>query len=150
MSRAVVGPLGPAASQVAGVAFARVPAPTATPTLTVPTATATLVEPTATISPTVQTATPVPASPTPAATATMPPPAAGATCVCSALRSRVPSAVIVHAVANPDQYYGWRMPLDPGKPPGPGNPLRQCLNLSNPGSPYHQLFNGLSWQAGCR
>jgi hypothetical protein len=87
-------------------------------------------------------------SDTPVPPPTSPPPARE--CVCSAVRRQVPSVAIVDALVNPERYHGWRMPLDPGKPPGPNNPLRECLNLVNPGAPYHPLFNKPIWEVGCR
>jgi hypothetical protein len=91
-------------------------------------------------------------TPTPTATVT---PTSGPTpvvpsCVCPRLGRRVPQVVILAALANPQRYNGWLQPLDPGKPPGPTNPLRECLDVRNPGSPYHPLFNGVYWRVGCR
>jgi fibro-slime domain-containing protein len=106
---------------------------TATPTAE-PSAT-----PTATNTPT--------APPSPTATATPVPTVAG--CVCSIVRQRVPSVVIDDALANPGRYYGWRYRLDPGKPPGPSNPLRECLTLQNVGLDYHPLWNRPLWRVGC-
>jgi hypothetical protein len=90
----------------------------------------------------------VTASPRPPVTPT-PVPTASDACVCDLLHSRVPAAAIDHAVANPGRYPGWLQRLDPGKPPGPANPLRTCLTLKNRGMAFHALFNGLEWRAGC-
>jgi fibro-slime domain-containing protein len=115
------------------------PVPTDTPT---PTPTAT---PTATITPTTTpTATP---TATATATATAVPTQAG--CVCRIVRLRVPPVVINDALANPERYYGWRYPLDPGKLPGPANPPRECLTLQNVGLDYHPVWNKPLWRVGC-
>lgn len=94
---------------------------------------------------------------TPGATSTSPPPPtsdvtppASATCVCRKVSAGVPPAVIASALANPARILGWGQRLDPGKPAGPANPLRQCLNLSNPGIAYHPLFNTVVYEVGCR
>ena len=84
----------------------------------------------------------------PAEVATPTPPGASA-CVCSWLRGRVPDAVIAHALANPEGYYGWRQPRNPGLPPGPANPLRECLSLENRGVAYHPVYNRPIWRVGC-
>lgn len=94
-------------------------------------------------------------TPTPTGTATAPPtpdvtPAPSATCVCRKVRDGVPPAVIADALANPGRIMGWGARLDPGKPAGPFNPLRECLNLSNPGIAFHPLFNSVVYEAGCR
>lgn len=126
------------------------PPPTATPTATVtltpsatPTATRT---PTSTATPTATrtpTRTPSPTlSPTPSRT---PLPM----CVCRIVRERVPAVVINDAVANPEHYYGWMYPLDPGKPPGPSNPPRMCLTLSNIALDYQPVWNKPQWRVGC-
>lgn len=78
-----------------------------------------------------------------------PTPTPGPACVCGVVRRRVPPAVIAHAVANPGRYLGWQAPLDPGKPPGPGNPPRTCLTLQNPAVDYHPQFNSPTWRVGC-
>jgi fibro-slime domain-containing protein len=113
------------------------PAPTTTPTST-PTNT-----PTVTATPT---ATPT-ATATATATATPVPTPSG--CVCRIVWLRVPPVVINDALANPDRYYGWRYPLDPGKPPGPANPPRECLTLMNMGLDYHPVWNKPQWRVGC-
>jgi ligand-binding sensor domain-containing protein len=70
-------------------------------------------------------------------------------CVCGIVQGRVPRAAIDAAVANPASVGGWQQPLDPGKPVGPFNPRRECLSLSRSSVPYHPLYNGLAWRAGC-
>jgi large repetitive protein len=95
--------------------------------------------------------------PTPTATATAvptptatppPPPTASANCVCPVVRKHVPPVVIADALANPGRYYGWRYLLNPGKPPGPDNPRRECLSLRSVGQPYHPLWNTPLWRVG--
>jgi len=139
------------------------PTVTATPSPpagTVPaTATATL-DPAATATATGSATATATGSPTASATAHGSPtatrtPAGGpggpsAECVCNRVNVQVPPAVIAAALANPDRVLGWGQRLDPGKPAGPGNPLRACLDVSNPGVPYHPLFNGVVFKAGFR
>jgi Mg-chelatase subunit ChlD len=71
-------------------------------------------------------------------------------CICRLVRQRVPPAVIADAIANPERFNGWQQPLDPGKPPGPGNPPRACLSLQNPTVDYHPQFNSPIWRVGCQ
>lgn len=78
-----------------------------------------------------------------------PPPAAGE-CVCRSARRTLPAAVLADALANPADYAGWREPANPNRPPGPSNPPRVCLDVLNPGTPFHALFNGPIWRAHCR
>jgi Tol biopolymer transport system component len=120
------------------------PIPTPTPTSTgtaTPTATAThTATATATATPTstsTGTATPTP-TPTPLAS-----------CVCKVVWNRVPAVIIADALTNPQRYYGWRYRLDPGKPPGPNNPPRECLSLMNVGLPFHPTWNKPLWRVGC-
>ena len=70
-------------------------------------------------------------------------------CVCDLARVALPPAVIDAAVANPERVFGWLKPRDPGKPVSPFNPLRTCLTLSNPATPYHPLHNRPIFSAGC-
>lgn len=70
-------------------------------------------------------------------------------CVCRGVQSRVPSAVINAAVADPESIDGWMQLLNPGVPPGPDNPRRTCLALRNRGLDFHLLFNPLHWRVGC-
>ncbi len=107
------------------------PTPMSTPT---PMPTSTVALPTSTPVPT---ATPIPSA-TPVGMA-----------VSDAVRNQVPPAAVAEALAHPERIAGWGQPRDPGKPVSPANPLRQCLTLVDPGKPYHPLFNGLIWKAGC-
>jgi Mg-chelatase subunit ChlD len=77
-----------------------------------------------------------------------PPPDTGL-CVCKIVRRRVPLAVIEAILAHPERTYGWKVPLDPGKPPSPANPPRECLTLRNIAIDYHPLFNPPIWHVGC-
>jgi hypothetical protein len=70
-------------------------------------------------------------------------------CICRIVRERVPAVVVNDAVANPERYYGWQYPLDPGKPPSPANPPRTCLTLSNIALDYHPVWNKPQWRVGC-
>jgi hypothetical protein len=122
-----------------------------TPTIT---ATSTGTAPTPTPSP-----TPTPTSPSPTAPPTLSPTPSGtppteptptpAICVCSYVPNRVPPAVLSAALANPASIGGWQQPADLGKPVSPYNPPRTCLALVNPSLPYHPLYNGLVFKAGC-
>lgn len=122
------------------------------------TATPTRIEPPSTTPTPLVTPTATPSStPVGAATGTASPttrPAATSTpyysrCVCHDVDRRVPRVVIDDALANPQRFNGWLMPLDPGKPVSPANPLRECLALMNPALPYHPLWNKPVWRAGC-
>ncbi len=155
-----VGPLGVNASRVCGSAFAREEAPWASPTMPgypgYPGPTST--EPTSGQMTATPTWTPVsgasatpPGPETPSSeTATPTVPSGEPWCVCPIVQKRVPSVVIEDALANPSRYYGWRYPLDLGKPAGPGNPLRECLSLTNVGIDYHPLWNKPVWRVGCQ
>lgn len=70
--------------------------------------------------------------------------------MCDRLTGRVPAAAIAEALANPDSVGGWNQRCFPGLPEGPNNGLRQYLGLTNPGLPFHPLFNTLIWRCGCR
>ncbi len=69
--------------------------------------------------------------------------------ICDAIRSRVPSAVINAAVADPASVGGYKMPCNPNLAPGPNNPLRHYLGLRNPNNVYHPIFNTLVWKCSC-
>jgi hypothetical protein len=69
--------------------------------------------------------------------------------VCSFIRGRVPDAAINDALANPARYAGWLQLRDPGKPPGPFNPRRDCLTLERISVPFHPVHNTIVWRAGC-
>ncbi len=122
-----------------------VPQPTPTPTSS-PTATETV---TATPEPTVTprpTWTPIPTrtpKPLPSVTPDHP------HCICPIVFDRVPPVVIADAISNPETYYGWQYLLDPGKPPSPANPPRECLSLMNVSMPYHFMWNKPIWRVGC-
>jgi ligand-binding sensor domain-containing protein len=91
-------------------------------------------------------AVPVPAaSPTPVPGPTV----EAGLCICQLARQAAPRAAIDAAVADPASVAGWRQPLDPNKPVGRFNPLRECLSLQRASVPYHPLFNPLAWRAGC-
>jgi hypothetical protein len=108
--------------------------PTVTPTFPGPT-----LPPPSTVSPTPG-LTPVP---------TQPPAQGASACPQLAGWRIVPDAVIADALANPTRYYGWQQPNNPAVPPGPYNPLRVFLSLAAPGKPYHPIYNGVIWKAGC-
>ncbi len=69
--------------------------------------------------------------------------------MCRDVRQRVPAVVIDDALANPERYYGWLYPLDPGKPPSPANPPRTCLTLRTVALDYHPVWNKPQWRVGC-
>jgi len=87
--------------------------------------------------------------PTPAPT-TMPVPPSVPSCTCSTARRALPAAVLANALANPGDNAGWGERVNPNLPPSPANPLRACLDLQNPGTPFHALFNGPVWRGSCR
>ncbi len=66
-----------------------------------------------------------------------------------ALTLSVPPAVLNAAVAKPEAISGYRQPANPNIAVGPMNPLRTCLTLVDSGKPWHPLFNGLVFKAGC-
>lgn len=88
-------------------------------------------------------------SPTPTLTPSPTPPVS-AHCVCDIVRRLVPPAVIADALANPEKYRGWKELLDPGKPPSPMNPPRECLEMQHLALDYHPLWNPPIWRIGCR
>jgi hypothetical protein len=104
--------------------------------------------PTSTPPPVVPTNTP-PGSGTPNPTNQPPPTVAPDADVCAFILSRVPSAIINNALANPDTVYGWGQLCYPNRPTGPTNGLRDKLSLRNPSAPYHPVFNGVVWKCGC-
>jgi len=79
-----------------------------------------------------------------------PPPAPPGECICRVARRALPAAVLADALANPNGYSGWRELANPNRPPGPTNPPRTCLDIQNPGTPFHPLFNAPVWRANCR
>lgn len=68
---------------------------------------------------------------------------------CASIIGRVPVAAVSDAVANPERVFGWRQPLNPALPPGPGNPLRTWLTMRDLGKAFHPIFNPLVYKAGC-
>lgn len=94
-----------------------------------------------------------PASPTPLpASPTRPPsptPADDEAFVCNPIIGRVPPAAISAALANPSAVYGWLDPANPALPPGPNNPLKRWLSLSNLNKAFHPIFNALVFKVGC-
>jgi len=67
--------------------------------------------------------------------------------------------ILADAAADPNNFYGWNLLMDEGKPgappyPTPGhdrppNSRRTCLDLWNRNIRYHPLFNPPVWRAGC-
>ncbi len=104
------------------------------------------------------TPTPTPTNtPTPTPTPTntprptpSPTPPVSAHCVCDIVHRLVPPAVIADALANPEKYRGWQELLDPGKPAGPMNPPRECLEMQHLALDFHPLWNPPIWRIGCR
>ena len=80
-------------------------------------------------------------------------------CVCRITLQKAPRESIEFALANPERISGWNRLLDESKPgappfPNPGhdlppNPRRTCLDIQNRAIPFHPLFNGVIWRAGC-
>ncbi len=93
-----------------------------------------------------------PVLPTPIATATSaqpsPTPASGVQ-VCPQIVRKVPASVIAAALANPAAISGYNRPLNPSRPAGPMNPLRSWLSIRVYAKPFHPLYNGLEFKAGC-
>lgn len=85
-------------------------------------------------------------TPAPAPTATAVP--AGPQ-VCPQITNQVPPAILAAALANPATIYGYNQPMDPAKPASPSNPPRTWLTMLDPSKPFHPLFNGLLYRAGC-
>lgn len=123
--------------------YAPSPTRTVTPTATSPPPTAT---PTGTATVTSVSPTARHETPNPSVSATPPLPR----CVCAEVVGRVPSVVVQDAMANPQRFYGWGLPLDLGKPISPANPMRQCLSLPYPTLGYHPVWNRPQWRVGCR
>jgi hypothetical protein len=140
-----IGALGPNAGQVCASAFSLAYTPWASPTHPGPAAPTATRTATAAIEPT---ATSVRATATATRGAVGTP--ASPSCVCPEVLKLVPNVVVLDALANPARYYGWRYPLDMGKPPSPANPPRECLTLPNTTVPYHPLWNRPLWKVGCR
>jgi hypothetical protein len=69
---------------------------------------------------------------------------------CPQLAGRVPVVAIDAALANPDKVDGWKRRQNPSIPADPYmNPAAARLTLRNMGVPWHPLFNGLMYRAGC-
>jgi hypothetical protein len=75
---------------------------------------------------------------------------AGAISLDSALPKRVPAAVLNAAAAKPESISGYGQAANPNIPVGPMNAMRTCLTLVDRGKPWHPLFNGLVFKAGCQ
>lgn len=69
--------------------------------------------------------------------------------ICPGLIGRVPNAAINQAICTQDPGGGWGQRCYPNVPASWWNIRRDWLSLSNPGEPYHPLFNGLVWKCGC-
>lgn len=69
--------------------------------------------------------------------------------VCPFLSVVVPNAVLADALARPERIYGWNKRANPNAPASPYNTPRTWLSLRTPGQPYHPLYNGLIFVAGC-
>ncbi len=83
---------------------------------------------------------------------TLPPPPTvpgGAAFACDFVQGRVPAAVINAALANPSSIQGYNQLQNPGVPEGPWNLRRTALSLRSISAPWHPLYNGLIYKAGC-
>jgi hypothetical protein len=69
--------------------------------------------------------------------------------VCEFILNRVPPVAIAAAIANPQLVNGFGERSVPGLPPSPFNPPRRWLTIQSVSLPYHQLYNGLVYKAGC-
>lgn len=74
---------------------------------------------------------------------------AGSPGVCPGLASKVPTAVIAAAVANPERVHGYGQLEFPSLPPGYNNPRRMSLTLRNQGLAWQLVHNPLVYRAGC-
>ncbi len=68
--------------------------------------------------------------------------------VCPQVVNRVPQVVQAAALAAPERFSGWRVPLNPALPVGPANPPRTWLSILDFGKPYSPA-NPVLWKAGC-
>jgi hypothetical protein len=102
--------------------------------------------PTPTTPPTA-TARPSPATPSPGPSVTATPDEDGR--ACDFIRTRVPPAVVSHALANRERIQGWNQLANPNAPPGPANPPRRWLSLQNINRPFHPFYNTVVYKAGC-
>jgi hypothetical protein len=90
-----------------------------------------------------------PGGPTPQPTTAVPPQPTVAPGSCSFIVGRVPAQVINDALANPTSIQGYGQLQNPGVPESPYNVRRTKLSLRNISAPYHPLYNGLIYKAGC-
>jgi hypothetical protein len=84
-------------------------------------------------------------------TADQPPPVdprEGQPNVCPQIVNRVPAVVQSTALASPERFNGWGMPLNPALPVSPANPLRTWLTMLDYGKPFSRA-NPVLWRAGC-
>ncbi len=89
-----------------------------------------------------------PGAPT-AVDTTVPPTQVPSPDVCDFVTNRVPSAVINAAISNPTSIQGYNELQNPGVPESPYNIRRLKLSLRNISAPWHPLYNGLIYKAGC-
>lgn len=68
---------------------------------------------------------------------------------CPVITSRVPAAAISFALANPTRVQGYLQLQNPSLPPSIWNLPRRYLSMRNAGAPWHPLYNGLIFKAGC-
>ena len=69
---------------------------------------------------------------------------------CPDLEDRgVPKGHIERALEDPMRVAHWNEPADPNKPVSPFNLRRRRLSIQANSKPYHSLFNGLVFKAGC-
>lgn len=95
------------------------------------------------------TATEVVLTPTPTPVPTVSPYGPLEPRLCPTLNGRVPPAVIQNALANAADFGTFGQPAAPNRPPGPANPPRIYLGLSNINAPYSPVFNPVTFKAGC-
>jgi len=69
--------------------------------------------------------------------------------VCPQIRDKVPAPALLWALANPDRIAGYNLLERPGSPAGPYNRLRKWLSLRRLTIPFHPIWNGLVYRAGC-
>jgi len=93
--------------------------------------------------------TPTLGGPTPVDTPMPPPRPTVAPGACPSLTNLVPAAVINAALSNPASVQGYNELQNPGVPASPWNVRRTSLSLRNPAIPFHPLYNGLVYKAGC-
>lgn len=91
---------------------------------------------------------PAPTSPAPGPTVA-PQPTSVVPQACDFILDKVPAQVINDALANPNRIQGYGQLQNPGVPEGPWNQRRSRLSLQNISAPYHPLYNGLIFKAGC-